>query len=287
LFFINFVKALESEVTVQVGYAVTNFIGTTCPNCLVYFREGSVTYGTALANSVGNFTKSIEFLPDGNRSVVMFSVDSATRRGGNITQDFTLVDDSEITFANIYLLPTVDYGSTAYSFSTYHIYGSSVPGSTVSVEYVGTGKFVVATAGVDGIWNADILTDDMALGNYSFRIKSEKGLASSGWSAGYNFVLISTPVAPTPTPTPILTPGPTSTPGISMVPTGKSGFVRPVPTLTISNITIKSWTEAWEAYNFFAEQGIVVDLKYLSICDLNFDKKCDIRDFSILMYRLK
>ncbi len=302
LLFWRVVGAEDTSVSLRVGYNLTVFSGITCPNCLVYFIENGTTYATALSDNVGNFTKTVEFLPNGNRNISVFSVDSSSRRGAALGVVFSLSDDNEVSMSNLHLPPTVASPGEARSGRTYHIDGSAIPFSWVIVEYVGTNKVIRSLAGSDGTWVSDIDTGDMPLGDYSFRIRIENEAISTGWGPRYDFKVVVDPFPPTPTPT--LTPTPTPTPLPTPIPSptlapeyleifrnldrvpellryvGKDGLM----SATNTSEVVKTWRLAWNSVLTSSAQGQQPDMRNLELCDLNFDKKCDIKDFSILMY---
>ncbi len=299
---LGMVGAEQSVVSLRVGYNVTNFSGKTCPNCLVYFIENGTTYATSLSDSEGNFLKTIEFLPNGSRNISVFSVDSSSRRGAALGVVFSMADDNEVSISNLYLPPTVTYPAEARSGRPYHIDGSAIPSSWVVIDYIGTNKTIRSLAGSDGTWTSDIDTGGMELGDYSFRLRLESETISTSWGPRYDFKVVVDPFPPTPTPT--LTPTPTPTPLPTPIPSPTLApeyieifrnldrvpellrYVNKDGLLSATNTSevVKTWYLAWNLVQATSTQGQVPSVRNLEICDLNFDQKCDIKDFSILMY---
>lgn len=274
----------ELTVTIDVGDTILTLSGKTSPEATVTVVENGVVVGTTTADSQGNFSKSLLAQTAGVHSMGIYSTDKNGMTTSTVNYSVSLTAFMETTLSNIILPPTVSLAGTEITKGdTLEISGLSVPSSTITLFISSTTTTKSVTSSSNGFWNYSYATGDLETGDHSLYAKT---ITSAGYQSEASQTM-SFKVNPAPTVTPA--PAATSTP----VPvTTVSPTPSPIPTPGIPAIVaffdidgsgrievaelfeaIKAWVSEWREKP--PEGGK---------CDLNGDGKCNLIDFSILLY---
>lgn len=308
----------ELTLSIDVGDTVVTFSGWTAPNSLVTIKENGVAVGTALSDEQGFFTKTLTAQTPENK---VFQLSSTHLPSGSMTDTVEysvyLTPTVETTLSNIVFPPTAELSATqVLPDEQLLISGWAPPGSVVELM-VGADYFLSFTAGEQGYWSGSISAVNLQPG-VTFPVVATviyHGFASQEINVGSFSVLFFQ--VPSPTPTPLPTPTPTQSPGAgddsddegegttdsvmtpapTVISDGKLDFGQPN---VVVAPTVESLPEILRQYDFNQSGRLdpfMLDRisehwwnayypvkQNLATCDLNADQRCDIIDFSILMY---
>ncbi len=293
----------NTTVELMVGYNKVSFAGETCPNCLVYIREGSSVLGTTLAAADGKFSYDLEYLWEGDHSFLLSTTDSLLTSSNGVTYEVTVAKDTIVKIDNIILLPTVRFPLQISQDENLIATGFTISNGDIVVEILGKNEHWFAKADNFGRWQISIPTLNWVAGDYSFRIKvvNENGF-ESGWGLLNTFSVVD--ALPTPTDNKIVINTDNNQRSEDLKVTdqitigdkpivNKSSEIRidvkneekSIILLQLPKVGFYDPTQSKRMYNlWFNAYGTK---KGQNVCDLNNDLVCDIYDFSILMYLLR
>lgn len=293
------VLADDLSVTVRVGTTTVTFSGKTSPNALVTFIENGAVVGTTQANSDGNFTKSLIYFVEGEYTIGIYAVDSGSITTSTVSNTISLTIGHDTSVENIILPPTIGLSESAVTAGeTLNISGEATVASTINL-FFSNGNTGQASSSATGTWQYSYSTSNLSAGGYNVyaKVNTDSGYQSKA-SETKSFIV---KTAPTPTPTNVVAgPTATSTPGTIATPTlaqvitatpPPAGFLQKVVELVIPDTletfdvndsgvielselyeVVEKWVNSWRGD------------KEVAVCDIDSDGKCNIVDFSILMY---
>lgn len=302
IFFLSFLFIFGSfslaqtnlTVSIRVGKEATmTFSGKTSPNAQVSFSENNSILGTTIANSEGDFNKSLLSQAPGIHNYAIYTTDTNGQLSSTVNYSISLSIGTETTLSNIILPPTINLsGANVEKDDTFNLSGLTVTSSTITLFISGVSHSYSVTKSLisrnDGNWSYDFDTDGLSIGDYrvyakttttdgyqsevsetkSFKVQEKSSQASSS--------TVSSSTTPTPAPLNIeekedLTP---------LLPS-LLNFLQPFDLdgsgrLEVAKIfeTVKFWVELWRSDDN-------------KTCDLNNDKICNIFDFSILLHYIE
>lgn len=319
LFFIFYlvkvpVLAEDLSVTIRVGSTTLTFSGKTSPSAQVTFMESGAVVGTTQADTNGDFSKSLIYFIEGTYTISIYSTDSSNRTTSTVSYSRTLTLGQDTTVSNVVLPPTINLSSSSVTAGdSLTISGETALSSTIDLTFSNSGTGSTSPNAV-GSWQYSYDTSGLSAGSYSVYAKTTVGGYQSEASETKTFTVSAVPT-PTPTPTPTATltptpttggptntptPGPTSTPGpgptstpapaATATPTSV-GFLQKILTkvipanLRIFDINNSGTIELAELYEAVEKWvGLWREKPQSIACDLNNNSKCNLVDFSILVY---
>jgi len=290
----------ELSVSIGVGDTILTLKGLASPNSQVTIKESGAVVGTTTAGVDGSFSKSLLNQTSGMHTVSIYSTDKNGLATATITYSISLTAFAETTLANIILPPTVSFAQSQITKGeNLGVSGLAAPSSTITLVVTNsvdsTTQTETAVSLADGSWSFSFDTNDSVAGiDYvvTVRVTTSAGYQSEA-SSPLSFTLNPAPTsapAPTSTPTPsaVSTITPTVTPILTLIPTSTPTPVLPIA-VALFDINgndkiekeeilpaLKKWVNIWRT-------ALVEKIEKLT-CDLNNDGKCNLVDFSILMY---
>ncbi len=262
----------------------TTFVisGKTSPGSAVTILEDGAVIGTATADSSGKFSKEFSAQEPGVHSYSVYSTDVNGISTSTISYSVSLSSHTETKLFNVILPPTVQLSAQEIAADKdLAISGWAVPGATVTLLFSRTTKTV--TAGSDGYWEALLDPGLLGVGDYEIyaRAATPDGYQSEA-SEVLNFEVVPSLTVPSAAPE---EEGP-KLPGFMSVfdPDGDGRISK-------SEVfdAVKSWVGSWRDYLSVLVAGEQLQETPLErrTCDLNNDGKCNLRDFSILLYYIE
>jgi len=319
-FFYLDVFASDISVTIRVGSTTLTFSGKTSPSAQVTFMESGAVVGTTQADTSGNFSKSLVYFVEGEYTISIYATDSSNRTTSTVSYSRTLTLGQDTTVSNVVLPPTISLSSSSITAgNTLTISGEAAVSSTVNLVF-SNNNTASASSSATGTWSYSYDTSSLTAGSYSVYAKVTASGYQSESSETKTFTVSAAPT-PTPTPTPTSTPtptatltptpttggptntptpGPTSTPGPGPTSTpAPAATSTPTPvdflqkiltevipaTLRIFDINNSGTIELAELYEAVEKWvGFWREKPQSVACDLNNNGKCNLVDFSILVY---
>lgn len=295
-------------VTMRVSDTLVTFAGWSAPNTLITIVQGGSIVGSTTTDADGFFTHTLLAQVEG---VQTFQLTATHTESGTVSDplEYSLYvpPKTETTLSNI-VMPVLAVlpSNQMLPNETLFIQGWSAPGSQVVVTF-GTITFPPITVGASGTWLYPIAGAQLTPGTVYpvSAVVTTNGTDSQSSSLGT--VSVGFLVIPTATPSPTVTPKPTqplatATPQAAEPTEGATALVfsataTPVPPSVTPGFSLPEYMRKFDVANnnvlSSAELEAIVQLWYqatwpveqdLAICDLNSDVRCDIFDFSILMF---
>lgn len=293
----------STTVELMVGYNKVSFAGETCPNCLVYIREGDSILGTTLAAADGKFSYYLEYLWEGDHSFLLSTTDSLLTSSNGVTYKVSVAKDTIVKIDNIILLPTVSFPSQVSQNENLIVGGYTISNGDVVVEVLGKNEYWSGKADNFGRWQISVPTLNWVAGGYNFRVKvvNESG-SESGWGLLNTFSVVEAVFTPTNTEVVVNTDNNQRSESLKVAdqitagdePTVNKSFKTKTYVKNEEKSTILQQLpkagfydpgQSKRIYDLWFKAYVVE--KGQNVCDLNNDLVCDIYDFSILMYLLR
>jgi len=303
LFLFNQTVSAQSNVnvTLQVGDTTITLSGQTSPGATVSIMENNVIVGTTTADSAGNFSKILDSQTGGIHNFSIFATDL-----NSTNTSFTNVSMNATEFANT-LVSNIILPGTMYSDKTtvepgenIVLSGYTTPLASVQIYIQTIADFTTVTADTNGYWtytlNTSQLTEQdyqvytitVAVGNYtsapsaSITISVNDSQSSSSENNGKENDDENDSPSKDDNSTPTQT-------FITTVTNTITTAFKPDPIQQRLNDLLKYFDidNSGKIELSEVEQAVRRWLNQVSKkgkCDLNFDKKCNIVDFSILLY---
>ncbi len=148
--------------------------GYAYPSCNVYMLENGQQTNTVTADSIGAFSITDTNVTPGVYTYSLGCEDSSGRRATPYTVTLTIPQNYLVNIANIVLAPTVSVSHTTFTVGTpLTITGTASSLATITALLSGSiSKTLTFTAGMNGEYNGLIPTTDLALGDYTLKVKS-------------------------------------------------------------------------------------------------------------------
>lgn len=271
------------------------FSGKASPEAQITFLEDGAVVGTTQADENGDFSKSLTYFEEGIRTVGIYATDSQNRTTSTVSYSVSLTLGVNTTVGNIILPATIVISpSSLTAGEILTVSGEAVASSTVNL-FFSNSTTASATASSQGVWQYDYNTGGLGVGDYSVYVKVSTGsgyISEQSETKTFSVSVVPT-VTPTPTPatgsTSTPAPGPTSTPGpaATATPVPKKAVVRWFLPAFLKPFDINNSGKIELAELFEVVQkwvGFWREEPKASACDFNNDIKCNLVDFSILMY---
>jgi hypothetical protein len=297
LFLVSFLANINTyaqttvTVTAGVGDTIVTLSGKTSPNSQVTFLRSGSVIGTTVSDDEGDFYK--QFTSQAHlfeiQTISIYSTDTEGINTSTVSYTINVPPHAETHLANIVLPPTINLSTTALEIGeTLRVYGHTVPSSTVTVFFFYSTITETTLSLEDGSW--EVLVDTSKLEARTHLLYAKTSVETGHLSPNSEALLFVVTALPTDDPDDPTKPTATVTPDddITVTVTETAEEEEPVvcnlPTflkvfdfnndcfidLVEFTTAIKTWFAVW------TREG--------DECDINKDGRCDLRDFSILLY---
>lgn len=304
IFQIKNVLAESLSVSLRVGNTRMTFNGHTSPNAFVTVIQNSVIIGTTVADSNGNWNKTIDADNPGVQSFSLYSVDTYGHTSSTVTYNINLADNSETIIDHVVLSPTLIATTLPQSTGDEIIItGTAYPSSTITLT-ISDGNIYTITPNSSGLWTLSFSTSSTP-GNYDLSATANipgSYLSLSSPLLSYTIASKATPsqsnpntsINPSPEPSPLVelvqTPSPMLTPlssPLTIIPTlvltydeNNDGEI----TIAEMYSVIKNWIVSWKSILTVDKELSNENNGQPHKCDINQDQTCNLTDLSILLY---
>ncbi|MEA2020529.1 MAG: Ig-like domain-containing protein [Patescibacteria group bacterium] len=301
----------ELNVTMQVHDTTFIVTGRTSPNAKVTVLEDNSVIGTTLAGGDGSFSKEFPAQDTGVHNYGFYSTDSEGRDTSTINYSVSLFSHTVTTLSNLILPPTYELSATEITADEdLLVEGSAVPSSQVVLYFSKAGSSEISShtvkAGSTGRWEYSLGLDSLGEGTYEIygQVTTVDGYQSDAGSVlGFEVTappeeeeeeeeLVSPPVSVeeevAPSPTLVEEEeeeGPKLPDFMSVFDPDGDGRISKSEVFD----AVKSWVHSWRDYlsDLVADEQLQEPPLEKRTCDLNNDGKCNLRDFSILLYYIE
>lgn len=293
----NFPQAkAQTSLTVSMTVGDTTLLisGQTSPEALVTFVENGATIGTTSAFANGFFSKRFTAQTPGIHTFGIYAKDQSGVTSATVTSSLSLTAKAETALANLILPPTISLDkSTATQGTIVIISGRTAPSSTVAIFIFETRIASVTASSANGAWSYSLDTSSISLGDQSVYAKTTTSEGYQSQTSQTLTLKINPPTTVTTTPTPTAEapafaalPAPLRRLLSAFDPDGSGRIeVREV------FVAVKAWVEEWrqvltEEIKALAE-GAAPTPEAEKKCDLNADGRCNLLDFSVLLFYIE
>lgn len=140
-------------ISFRVGETVLTLEGKTSPNSQVTFIENSAVVGTTASDSSGDFSKDIISEQAGLRAISYYATDVNNDTTQTVTLSVSVPEKSSVTVSSIIIPPTINLSATTVSQDeTLTISGTGVPNSAVTLFFFDSTTSRNVTSSENGSW---------------------------------------------------------------------------------------------------------------------------------------
>ncbi len=287
------------NVSLQVGDTTITLSGKTSPSAIVTISEDNAIVGTTSADSLGNFTKTLDSQNEGLHEFSIYATDTSSTVTAVTTVSLSAAAFENTSVSNI-ILPSTMYitNTNVDQGDPITLSGYGVPSSTIQVYISTVTGFSTTTSDSNGYWTYTIDTTNVSGGEHSVYVKVVTPSNYTSLSSTQTTISVDVPAADNEgddddedddndndedsdnndtiieTVTNLITDGLSKTEAdetllniLSYFDIDKSGKIE----MSELELALRRW--------MLEAKG-----KGSGNCDLNFDGKCNIVDFSILLY---
>jgi len=276
----------ELTVTIRVGVTNLNLSGRASPLAQITVLENNAVIGTTIADSNGNFSKTLQGMEAGIHNIGIYNTDINGETTSTVIYSLSLSLGTETTLSNIIMPSTVTLlGDGIAKGDTLKISGLGVPLSTITIFVNNTNNTLTktTTSTIDGSWEYNFNTSELEVGDRSLYIKIS---TTDGYqSESSKTMSFKIQVAPTSISTTTTSSVVTTTPSLTTTPTIVPSFLAQLPSfLKFFDIDESGRIEVREIFDVARRWVDYWLAKSNNNCDLNNDDVCNLIDFSVLMY---
>ncbi len=293
----NFPRAkAQTSLTVSMTVGDTSLLisGKTSPEALVTFTENDSVLGTTSALSDGTFSKRFTAQTAGLHQIKIYAKDSAGVTSSTVTQSLSLTGQTETSLSNVILPPTISLDkSTVAQGETVTVSGRTAPAATVAIFVFETRIANVTSSAANGAWSYSLDTSSISLGDQRIYAKTTTTEGYQSQTSQTLTLKINQPTTVTATPTPTA-----EAPAFAALPAPLRLLLSAFDLDGSGRIeageifgAVKAWVEDWRQV-LHDELKALAEGKILSPeeerkCDLNADRRCNLLDFSVLLYYIE
>lgn len=186
----------STSVTLNVPDTTMTVTGCASPNALVNFFNDNVQVGTVVANSVGQYSKTITVQDFGLHNLKIYFDDANGRTSSTVSQIVNLSAHNNTVF-NIFLPTTIEHEPEPVAIGDYLIFrGSTCPLSLVNV-IINNNYTLAANSDIRGNWYVIADTSEYYVGKHAYEALTDVGGKVSQKTQKYLFTTTGTSVAQT------------------------------------------------------------------------------------------
>jgi len=264
----------QTSVSVTARVGATNLLisGKTSRDSSVTIIENDAVVGTTISDETGSFSKELLALEPGIYTMKLYSVDPDGNATVTLLYTISLTPAMETALWDVILPPTFEVDTKKVNIGDdLKISGYSIPNAKVRI-YLNDELFDKKDTTSDGKWTYYLNTSDLKKGEYEIYLKAEYSDRTSERSESKTIKVSEEGIELVTTPTQEKTEGQPVfiNPLIKLFPyLDKDGDGKIDPAEIYDYI--KTWIESFRGGN-------------IETCDLNDDGRCNLIDFSIVLF---
>ncbi len=284
------------DVSLQVGDTTITLSGKTSPSATVTISEDNAIVGTTTADSLGNYTKTLDSQTAGLHEFAIYSTDNNSTATSVTTVSLSATAFENTSVSNIILPPTIYITATQVDQGDpITLSGYGVPNSTVQVYISTITGFLTTSSDSNGFWTYTIDTTDFEGGEHTVYAKVVTISSNTSLASTQATISINEPDSDSDRDDDDDNYRDDSSNDNQTITTNITNFIKQgLNTSDTNNLLLTAL-----AY-FDIDNSGKIEMSELELairrwlletkgkgngrCDLNFDGKCDIIDFSILLY---
>ncbi|OGC57856.1 hypothetical protein A2976_01720 [candidate division WWE3 bacterium RIFCSPLOWO2_01_FULL_41_9] len=289
-------QATSINVSLIVGDTRLTFQGKTSPSSQVTFTENNSVIGTTASDNTGYFEKEFiySYPADDIHNITIYSVNGLGQMSNPILYSVFLSEFTNTTIGNLILPPTIALSAlTTVQGTSITASGYTVPDSLLTLLFFNSATTLNSTSTADGYWEVAIDTTALNSGTHTVYGKTTaEGGYLSDESEHKNFIVTSPAAADSGSDDN----GGDNNDDSSDSESGSSSTG--TTTQDVSNLIcalpnflkLFDWDFNckinFDEYASSARSWVGLWRIDQEPCDINSDGRCDIRDFSILLYHV-
>lgn len=141
------------SVTIGVGETILIINGKTTPNSLVTFKENNSIIGTVSSDNNGDFSKTFNPIDAGLHDIGVYSTDQDAKVTNTVNLSINVLANNTTTYNNLIIPSTINISDTVLNKGDIlRVYGYAVPNSDITIFFFSSSVTASTTSSSSGAW---------------------------------------------------------------------------------------------------------------------------------------